>query len=300
MPTNRNYKDSVFSLLFNDIDALRDLYSALEGVVLAPDTLITINTLADVLFMDMINDLSFMVDNRLIILVEHQSSINPNISLPQADPRLLLYIARVYEKVITDRKIYSVEKLHLPQPEFFVLYNGTAPYPDEEIIRLSDSFADTATLGLPQTGTPSLELTARVININQGCNETRVRRCKVLAEYSAFIAKVREFIRQGDDREAAMKQAIKYCREHDILKGFLETHSTEVFNMILTEWNTEDAKAVWFEDGEKKGRVEGREESARNFLAMGLEPEKIARGTGLSLETIKGIASTLGTQGSGY
>jgi hypothetical protein len=142
--------------------------------------------------------------------------------------RLLLYIARIYEKVVADRKLYSVTRIPLPKPEFFILYNGTAPYPDEEIIRLSDSFVDTASLGLSYTGTPNLELSARVININQGRNEAKVRRCKLLNEYSAFIAKVREFIRQGSDREEAMKQAIKYCREHDILKEFLETHSTEV------------------------------------------------------------------------
>jgi len=35
--------------------------------------------------------------------------------------------------------------------------------------------------------------------------------------------------------------AIEYCKENNILKNFLETHSSEVFNMLLTEWNWDDA-----------------------------------------------------------
>jgi len=48
MPVNAKYKSSVFSLLFSDEDLLRELYCALEGVTLPPDTPVTINTLSDV------------------------------------------------------------------------------------------------------------------------------------------------------------------------------------------------------------------------------------------------------------
>ncbi|MDR0388976.1 MAG: hypothetical protein LBH73_02800 [Spirochaetaceae bacterium] len=50
MATNREYKDSVFSLLFSDPDTLRELYGAIAGVALSPDVPVTINTLEDVLF----------------------------------------------------------------------------------------------------------------------------------------------------------------------------------------------------------------------------------------------------------
>jgi hypothetical protein len=95
MSANTKYKDSLFSWLFSDPDTLRELYSAIEGVPLDPSVPITINTLEDVLFMDMINDISFLVAGKLVILIEHQSTINPNMPL-----RLLLYVARVYQKII--------------------------------------------------------------------------------------------------------------------------------------------------------------------------------------------------------
>ena len=94
---NTKYKDSVFSFLFSDPDSLRELYCALENVTLPEDVPVTINTLQDVLFLDRVNDISFEIGGKLVILFEHQSTINPNMAL-----RLLLYIARVYEKITGD------------------------------------------------------------------------------------------------------------------------------------------------------------------------------------------------------
>jgi predicted transposase/invertase (TIGR01784 family) len=281
MGANRKYKDSVFSFLFSDPDTLRELYGAIEGVTLPPDVPVTINTLEGVLFADRINDISCDIGGKLVILLEHQSTINPNMPL-----RLLMYIARIYEKIVADRKIYTIEKVPIPLPEFFILYNGTAPYPDRQTVRLSDSFTDAASLGIDKTETPDLELTARVININQGRNGAIVRRCKRLNEYSAFIAKARDFEKQLGNRTEAMKQAVKYCREHDILKEFLEEHGSEVMNMLMTEWNWDEALAVRFEDGEKKGR----EEVVKNALAKGLPVETISGITGLSIEDIEQLA----------
>ncbi|MDR1948621.1 MAG: hypothetical protein LBQ38_04450 [Spirochaetaceae bacterium] len=52
MGVNTKYKDSVFSFLFSDPDALRELYGAIEGVSLDPAIPITINTLSGVLYQD--------------------------------------------------------------------------------------------------------------------------------------------------------------------------------------------------------------------------------------------------------
>jgi hypothetical protein len=90
-----------------------------------------------------------------------------------------------------------------------------------------------------------------------------------------------------------MKGAIKHCREHDILKEFLEQHSTEVFNMLLTEWNTEDALAVRFEEGWEGGRGERDMEIARNALTKGLPLEIIQDITGLSADAIRNIQADL-------
>jgi hypothetical protein len=277
MGVNREYKDSLFSFLFSEPDILRELYGALEGVSLSPDIPITINTLEDVLFKARMNDISFVIGGRLVVLIEHQSTINENMPL-----RLLMYIVKIYEKMTGERDIYREKQIPLPRPEFIVLYNGKAPYPDETILKLSDSFHDPEELGLKKSGQFALDLIVKVYNINQGHNGPLIRRCKTLEGYSAFIAKVREYEEKNKSREEAMKMAIKECIEGGILKEVLETHAREVFNMLITEWNWDDAKAVWQEEG----REEGREEAVKNLLKYGMGPEQIAEALEIPLETV--------------
>jgi hypothetical protein len=275
----------------------------LEGVTLPPDLPITINTLEGVLFRSQLNDISFVVGDKIVVLIEHQSTINPNMAL-----RLLMYIARVYEQLTAGKNIYSRKKLILPRPEFIVLYNGVDPYPDEAILKLSDAFADAGSLGLSKD--VELELTLKVYNINQGHNDAIIRRCEKLEGYSSFIAKAREFGAEisgnrkpqnltEDELREAIKLAAAWCIAHNKLKQFLETHSSEVMNMLMTEWNLEDALVVEREEGREeglekgleKGREEGREEIAKNALKAGASLEFVQKITGLNIETIKGISA---------
>jgi len=225
--TNAKYKDSVFSFLFSNPDTLRELYCAIEGITLPPDTPIDINTLSDIIYMDQINDISFTIDNRLVVLIEHQSTVNRNMPL-----RLLLYIARVYEKIIDRKKLYQSAIEKIPEPEFIVLYNGRAPYPEHTILKLSEAFKDTATLRLEASASYALDLVVPVYNINKGHNALLIRKSETLGGYSRFVDRIREN-EKTMPREEAMKAAIKYCIENNILKHFLETHSSEVFSHSL-------------------------------------------------------------------
>ena len=300
MGENREYKSSVFSLLFSDPDVLRELYSTLEGVALPPDVPVAINTLQNVLFRNRVNDISFTVGGKLVNIYEHQSTINPNMAI-----RALMYISRIYEKIIGDTKgLYTTHQIRIPRPEFIVLYNGKAPFPDEKICKLSDAFEECGSLGVLEKENPALDLSVRVININQGRNEKIVQKCKVLAQYSAFIAKAREFEGMHEDREEGLKQAVIYCRDNGILKEFLEKHGTEVLNMLYAEWNQEDALAVHYAEGMEmgieKGREEGMEEGmeksqkeiARNALAEGASVDFVQKITGLDFETIRSLETT--------
>jgi hypothetical protein len=289
MGVNSSYKDSVFSFLFSNPDALRELYRALTGVTLSSDMPITINTLEGVLYRSFRNDISFEVGGKLVVLIEHQSSINPNMAV-----RLLMYMGRVYEKLTAGRNIYGSKKLKIPRPEFIVLYNGKAPYPEEAVMRLSEAFEDSGLLGI-EGDIPRLELEVKVYNINYGCNEAMVRRSETLEGYSKFIAKVRELEGSGD-REGAMGEAVKWCIGHGVLKGFLEEHGTEVMNMLMSEWKLEDALVVereeGIEQGLEQGHAQGREEAVKNLYDFGMNPEQISQALKLPLETVQQYVSS--------
>jgi len=120
----------------------------------------------------------------------------------------------------------------------------------------------------------------RVININHGRNAAIAGRCKTMYWYSAFIAKARDFEKELGDRTEAIKRAVRYCRDNDILKEFLEKHGTDVLKMLAKEWKLEDALAVRFEEGWEGGKEEGREERDRevlNLIAKGYTLEDIQR-----------------------
>ena len=121
------------------------------------------------------------------------------------------------EKKIASRTLFSKKPAKIPWPEFYVLYNGIEPFPDETVLRLSDLFEKPQSLGLPEEAYPLLELEVKVININEGRNELIANRCKMLSEYSAFVSKVRNYLSEKISLEEAVKESLKYCRKHDIL-----------------------------------------------------------------------------------
>jgi len=123
---------------------------------------------------------------------------------------------------------------------------------------------------------PLLELEVKVININEGKNNGIVSRCKELSEYSTFIAKAYTFLKELDDKEKAIDEAVKFCQKHGILKEFLEHKASEVLNMLLTEWNMEDAIAVAREEAREDALEEYREIIADKDAKIADKDAKIA------------------------
>ena len=287
---NRNYKDSVFVDLFaKDIYAKKNfisLYNALHDTDLDPEsTSVDPVMIEQVLYMKYYNDIAMLVDNKIVVLVEHQSTINENMPF-----RLLEYIARIYEKLTSPRDKFGKKLVKLPVPEFYVFYNGTDDFPSEKTLKLSDAFIQPDDkYGI--TDYFPLEISVKVININIDTNNPILLRCNVLQQYSTFVEMVRQNIADGieDPFTAAINMAI----DLGVLSNYLERKSTEVRNMLLTEYDYDTDIAVQrkeaFDDGISQGELQKAIETARNFLSMGLSPEQIAQGTGLSKETIEQI-----------
>ena len=280
MSANREYKDSVFSLYLSEPERLIDVYNAVANTKYPLDTPVEINTLTDVLYKNQINDLSFVLDGQIVVLIEHQSTLNENMAL-----RLFLYSARVYEKITKQKPLYRRKQVKIPVPRFIVLYNGNEPYPEQGEQKLSDSF-------IFQQENPQLELKIDIYNFNFEVNAEIVKRSKSLAEYSRFIGLIKSNLADGLMLEEAKKQAIEYGMEHDIMKEFLETHGTEVHNMLLSGWNMDEALAVSKEEGFEDG-VEYGEQKKQQALILALRdvlpPEVIAEKFAVSLEYVQSV-----------
>jgi hypothetical protein len=295
MNPNEKFKSSVFSTLFSDHDVLRELYSALEGVELPPDTPIDINTLSKIFVKGQINDLSFTIDNRLIVLIEHQSTINNNMPL-----RMLLYVADIYQRIIDKKAMYQNKLIEIPTPEFIVLYNGKDKCSEQAQLKLSAAFKGIEGLKVQEGSGASLELVVQVYNINYGHNLKLLEKSRTLNDYSFFLEKIREYNKEKP-LEESIRLAIKYCIANDILKEFLDKYGVEVINMLLEEWNMEDAidvakeeaREVGREEGREEGRAESFEEIVRNAFMEGYSVDDVKRITKLDMERIMEIKAEL-------
>ncbi|MDR1439750.1 MAG: hypothetical protein LBJ10_06990 [Clostridiales bacterium] len=291
MDANREYKSSVFARYFSDREKLIEAYNAIEGTDYPMDAELSIETLEGALFLDQMNDVAFLLDGKLVVLIEHQSTVNANMPL-----RALMYIGRVYERLIESRSVYREKLVRIPRPEFIVLYNGKDELPDMGALSLSDAY-------LGDGGPPALELKVKVYNINHGRNPEILGKSKSLSDYAAFMARIRANRDGGAELGEALKEAIRHCIACGIMKEYLEANGSEVENMLFTEFNMDDAIQVWkeegFEDGIEKGREEGiekgiekgREEErrslVRNMHANGMDGAAIAKLTGYSLEDVQ-------------
>ena len=127
-----------------------------------------------------------------------------------------------------------------------------------------------------------------------------VHRCTDLEQYVQFLELVEEARAAG--HENPLKWAIQEAVRRNILREYLERKGGEVLSILMTEYNYATDMAVLKEEayedglfvGLATGREEGREEgayqtkleTARSLLSEGLDPQMVARCTGLPLETV--------------
>ncbi len=241
--TKRNYKDSLFRDIFNNVERLPEIYEALLGSKATPDD-IMLTTIDGTLFTGVKNDVSFIVAKRHVLLTEHQSTLNANMPL-----RLLMYLSEIYRRYVDHDAVYKKELLPLPAPKFYVFYNGEEDMPDDWALHLSDAFAG---------GKGDLELAVKVFNINDKTNRPILEKCHALKSYSVFIAKVRENVKNGSTLEAAVGEAVRYCIANDYLgEYFRQKHKEEVFDMLNFAWDQERALEVRAKEARENGRQEG-------------------------------------------
>ncbi len=285
---NRNHKDSLFIDLFcKDKEGKQNfisLYNALHNtnLDLATTTVQEVN-IDNVLYMALSNDIAMLVDNRLVVLVEHQSTINENMPL-----RLLEYVSRIYEQLVPSEDRYEKKMIKIPYPEFFVFYNGTEDYPVETELRLSDAFIFPDEKYNVKSSDLTIEIKVKIININSDKQSPILKQCKKLEEYSLLIDYIRES--KKENPKAPLEQAINKALQNGVLSEYLKRKSTEVRNMLIAEYSYETDIKVQRREAYREGLAEGIEqkaiETAKNMIHKNISLETIAECTDLPLEKV--------------
>ena len=284
---NRHYKDSVFVDLFSSDRTAKNnflaLYNALYNTNYQSTAILQNIRLKQTMYMSFANDVSYLVDNKIIVLAEHQSTVNPNMPL-----RCLEYVTRLYEHIQNPRDRYSRALKKIPVPVFYVFYNGRENIPAQKILRLSDSF-------IKQPETPSLELVVKLININYDKDSQILKSCEPLGQYSRFVEAVRRHI--AVDKEHGFENAIKECIKNDILREYLQRKSREVINMLVAEYDYDTDIAVQrqeslmlgIQQGEARGSRQAKLETAKLMKEEKLSLNLITKITGLSQAEVEAL-----------
>lgn len=259
---NRKYKDELFRFIFHDKRDLLSLYNAVNGTDYRNPDDLEINTLENVIYLKMKNDLSFLVGASMN-LYEHQSTWNPNMPL-----RGLLYFAELYERYINSKgyRLTGNTRILLPFPNYIVFYNGLEREADRMELRLSEAF-EAGREGYE----PALECKAVILNINSGHNQELMEKCRRLQEYAEFIGEIRKNLQKGMILEKALGQAIDYCLEHGILADILRRSQAEVRSMLLEEYDEKAEREYLRKEAIEEGWKERLEKGIEEGIEQGIE-----------------------------
>lgn len=243
--TNRKIRDTVFCHYMSTEQNLLELGNALKGTQYTDPSSISINTLDGSFYSNIKNDISFLMDNLMVVLIEHQTTINPNMPL-----RFLSYVDELFRRYTQpqQKKIYSSELVKLPTPNFYVFYDGDDNSFDSHTLRLSDAFE------IPSN---NLELTVNVYNLATGKSKALKNICQPLNEYSIFSNKYKDFRKQNLTIDESVREATHYCLEHNIMYDYLKNNESEVISMFGFEWNEKEEREALLEAGEARGEARG-------------------------------------------
>ena len=270
---NRNIKDSVFCDLFGRQEYLFQLYQVLhpEDKDTEIDDL-TIVTLSRIIVREMYNDLGFLAGNRLIVLVEAQSTWLENIVV-----RFLMYLGETYRRYIdkNDLDLYTTKKVELPKPELYVIYTGERKKRPELISLKQSFFADEDSC---------VEVEAKVIYDSKAGD--------IINQFVVF-SKVFDTQRKlyPDDKRMAVQETIRICKEQHVLKDYLEGEEAAAVMFTFADQEKEFNRALRNErsEGVSLGDRQRMERDAKGMFAKGLSPKDIAEIQGVPVETVEGI-----------
>lgn len=244
LPIKRATKDTVFSDLFSIPKYKKELYLALHPKVRDVDENdIRTITLKHVITNGVVNDLSIIVSNVLMILVEAQSTWNENMPL-----RMLEYLTESISQYLntTDQQLLSSKKVYLPNIELYVVYTGKKLVKTKKISLKKTFFANDKNC--------PIDVVVNVITLS--------RKNDVINEYIRFTKIFDKNIKIYGYTKQSINKTIKECVEKNILQEYLKIRKKEVDNIMSSRlWDQdaiiEEMKRVKEKEAEERGMKAG-------------------------------------------
>ena len=261
-------KDSVFTSLFREPKYLLQLYQALhpEDHEATEDSIKNV-TITNVLLDQYYNDVGFQIGEKIVILVEQQSSWSINIVV-----RCLLYLAQTYQEYFesTKQNVYGSKKLELPKPEMYVIFTGSRKTKPEYLYLSKEFF-----------GGDDSVLDVKVKMIYDG------KEGDIINQYVAFTKIYNEQVKlHGRTREAVL-ETIRICKDQNVLSEYLSGREKEVVDIMMTLFNEEYILKTYVESREKEAFEKAKIGTAQRLHEMGISLQDIAKACQVTVETVE-------------
>lgn len=250
----RDIKDSVFTFLFSQPEYMKQLYLVLhpEDTEVREEDFKLV-TLENVLAIGQYNDLGFQVRDKLILLMEAQSTFSHNIPL-----RMLMYLASTYKEFVEENKLslYREKPVAIPRPELYAVYTGDKGS-GPEVLRLSDLY----------DGPGSVETEVKVLR-NDGTGD-------IVDQYIQFCEIQVEQVKLHGRTDEALSNILRICLERGILAPFLNSRMKEVADIMTTLFDQEKVWEIERHNIAKESRQEGVQEGKKEMLQQLLKKASI-------------------------
>ncbi len=267
----RTIKDSVFTDLFQNKKYLLQLYKSLHPEDDVTEDDLTDVTIKNVLTDNIYNDLGFVVEDRLMIFVEAQSSVwTVNIIV-----RALMYLVQTWHDYFerTKQNLYKSKKVQMPMPEIYVIFTGERKTRPSEI-SLSQEFFDGKECGID----------VRVKMIYDG------KEGDIINQYVLFTKICNEQMKEHGRTRKAVMEAIRICKDRDVLREYLSNRESEVVSIMMVLYDEEEIMRSYVESERHDEKIE----TAKRMLNDGaLSMDKVAEFSDLPIEVIEKLAGEL-------
>ncbi|MCM1082921.1 MAG: hypothetical protein NC428_05515 [Clostridium sp.] len=272
----RKIKDSVFTNLFQDKKYLLRLYQTLHP----EDSDVTEDDIKDVTIKHILvdadyNDLGFSVGDRLVILVESQSTWTVNIII-----RALMYLIQTYHEFFkrTKQNLYGSKKVNMPKPELYVIFTGEKPKNPPDTISLRDDFFDGEKI--------AIDAEVKVLYQEDENN--------IIGQYIIFCKVYNEQREKYGQTKKAVTETIRICKDRNVLKEYLESKEQEVVDMMMTLFDDEYVMEAYAKDIEDNVTHREARKTAERMIVDGEPLEKVARYVpSLSLDELKKLEAEI-------
>ncbi len=252
----RKIKDSVFTDLFKDKKYLLQLYRTLhpEDLNTTEDDIADI-TLKHVLVDTEYNDLGFSVGNRLMILMESQSTWSINIII-----RALMYMVQTYHDYFkrNDQNLYGSKRVALPEPELYMIFTGDRKNIPEKISLSKEFF-----------GGKKIAVDVEVKILYRESEED------IIGQYIIFCKVYNEQRKLYGNTKQAITETIRICKDRYVLKDYLESRETEVVDIMMTLFDDDYILEAYVKDYAKDYAKEVARETSRKKAILMLKKGKI-------------------------